>query len=432
MQRQIAMRDDVKRGTGVFASGIAVLATSLLFSSLWFALPAHAQVDPRKCSAPVMTADERLAACTAAIEAAAGDWRSLAAAYAVRARVYLARKDFDHAIADYSQIIKYDPQNRYVYAHRGRAYAYNEDFDRAIADFGEEIRIEPTNEAVYVDRAVAYHRSGRISSAMSDYDHAIGLNPKSPLVYQSRGAVYLHEEDFDRAIDDFSQAIRLNPVFEPAYFLRARTYIAKGESDRALADLERMIQLYPKHGLGHAIRAEAFEAKGDLDRAIAERGEVIRLDPKNVFAHRGRARAYIAAGSFADALADLDQAKKLDLKNPYTALWREIAAKRGQLPSELAETAAQLDMTKWPAPIVRLFLGEMSAEAVLATADDDKPGRRKEQTCEANFFIGELALQHGEKDKAARLFKLAVADCPKGFVEYSSANAELKALEAKP
>ena len=43
-------------------------------------------------------------------------------------------------------------------------------------------------------------------------------------------------------------------------------------------------------------------------------------------------------------------------------------------------------MTKWPAPVLRLFLGEMPAEAVLAAADDANAWTRKCQTCEGEFL----------------------------------------------
>jgi lipoprotein NlpI len=48
--------------------------------------------------------------------------------------------------------------------------------------------------------------------------------------------------------------------------------------------------------------------------------------------------------------------------------------------------------------------------------------------CEFNFYSGELALLGGSKEDAARLFQLATVDCPKSFVEFTAANAELKRL----
>jgi lipoprotein NlpI len=138
------------------------------------------------------------------------------------------------------------------------------------------------------------------------------------------------------------------------------------------------------------------------------------------------------AGSFDKSLADLHQSLELDPRDAYTAMWREIVARRGSQPSRLADTTAQLDMTKWPAPVVRMFLGETTPEAVLAAAQDSDPQVQKSQRCEANFFAGELALQRGSKEEAARLFGLAATDCPKTFIEWSAANVELKALGTNP
>jgi lipoprotein NlpI len=87
-------------------------------------------------------------------------------------------------------------------------------------------------------------------------------------------------------------------------------------------------------------------------------------------------------------------------------------------------------MTKWPAPVIRLFLGQLTPEAVLAAADDPNANTKKQHVCEANFFGGVLASQQGKRDDA--LFRLAAMDCPKGFVEYDSAIAELKALGERP
>ena len=65
--------------------------------------------------------------------------------------------------------------------------------------------------------------------------------------------------------------------------------------------------------------------------------------------------------------------------------------------------------------MVRLFLGETTPADVLAAANDPDPATRKDQLCEANFYSGELALLQGAKEEATRLFRLAAADCPRGF-----------------
>ncbi|MGH6857829.1 MAG: hypothetical protein ACRECP_09390 [Methylocella sp.] len=69
---------------------------------------------------------------------------------------------------------------------------------------------------------------------------------------------------------------------------------------------------------------------------------------------------------------------------------------------------------------------------MLAAADDPNPIKKLGQVCEANFYRGELALSWGSKQEAAHLFRIAADGCPKDFIEWDGANAELKALDSKP
>jgi len=85
-------------------------------------------------------------------------------------------------------------------------------------------------------------------------------------------------------------------------------------------------------------------------------------------------------------------------------------------------------MTKWPAPVLRLSLGQSTPAAVLAAADDPDAKKKKEQVCQANFYSGIVALRQGAKVKAAQLFRLAADGCPRDFPESFAANAELKQL----
>ena len=84
-----------------------------------------------------------------------------------------------------------------------------------------------------------------------------------------------------------------------------------------------------------------------------------------------------------------------------------------------------------PAPDPNLITPGQNERRVSAAKDPD-PTKAKGQVCEANFFSGELALQQSAKDEATRLFRLAAAGCPKYFVEWHAAHAELRALGLTP
>jgi lipoprotein NlpI len=209
-------------------------------------------------------------------------------------------------------------------------------------------------------------------------------------------------------------------------------YRAKGDNERAIADYNEAIKLDPKSTRAFVGRGAAYQGKGDNDRAIADYNEAVRLDPKSATAYFARGRSYFYAGSVEKALADFSQASAQAPKDAYMALWADILGQRNKLPSRLAQTSSQIDMTVWPAPVIKLFMNQMTPAAVLAAADDPDPAKKQGQICEANFYSGELALTKGLKDEAARFFRLAASDCPYGFTERDAANAELKALGAAP
>ena len=196
--------------------------------------------------------------------------------------------------------------------------------------------------------------------------------------------------------------------------------------------MSEAIRLEPKLVFAYVDRGNAYRARGDNDRAIADFSEAIRLDPKSADAYHNRGLTYLYSGSLDKALADVSEASNLDPADPYKALWVDIVAQRNNAPSHLSQASTRIDMTPWPAPIIRSFLGRMPPEAVLAAADDADAKKKKSQVCEANFYGGELALRLNAKDEAVRLFRLAASGCAKDVEEGFAANAELKALGETP
>jgi len=216
-----------------------------------------------------------------------------------------------------------------------------------------------------------------------------------------------------------------------AYYNRGNAWRGKGEYDRAITDYSEAIRLNPKHTDAYYDRGVAWRDKGDLDKAIGDYSEVIRLDPKDATAYFNRGMANFFAGSMAKALADFNQISELDPKDAYAALWLHIVNQRSNHSSGLAQATGQLDMKKWPAPLIHLFLGQSTQDAVLAAADDPDANKKQGQVCEANFYTGELALMQSTKEKAADLFRLAAANCPDSHERWA-AKAELKSVGPAP
>ncbi len=323
----------------------------------------------------------------------------------------------------------------WAYEHRGNAYYDSGDNDRAIADYTEAIRLDPKEAFAYNDRGNAYQQKGDYPRAIADYTEAIRINPNYVNAYVNRCWLYLNRDDTgdqDRAVADCSEAIRLDPKDARAYYYRGHAYNNKRDYDHAIADYSETIRLNPNHDGGNAFfeRGKMYLDKGDFDTAIGDFTEIMKRDPKaaNYYFYRGVANLY--AGAVAKSLADIDQATALAPKWAYGALWLEIVDKRSNLPSRMQQAIAQLDMTAWPAPLLKFFLGELTPDAVEAAADDPDAAKKTVRLCDANFFIGEFSLFAGRKDEAARRFQAAAQGCYDP--ELAAAKAELKALGKSP
>lgn len=213
-----------------------------------------------------------------------------------------------------------------------------------------------------------------------------------------------------------------------AYFDRGVAYYAKDDLDHAIADWSEAITLDPNYVHAYNDRAKAYRAKGDYEHAIADYNEAIKLDANHALAYKGRGIAYLLSGQIAKAEVDFQQAADLDPADQYAALWLDIATRRNNQPSQIAQTAKHLNMSAWPAPLVFMFGGQMTPHDVAVAAQSIDPLVTQARLCDAYFYTGELMLAKGDKDQATGLFQHALKKCPKSVDEYSASVAELKTM----
>jgi tetratricopeptide (TPR) repeat protein len=73
-------------------------------------------------------------------------------AYCLKGLMCSSERQYDKAIAAYSEAIKLDPNYSYSYVGRGDAYVAKGDLDRALLDYDQAARLDPQNDAAK-DRA---------------------------------------------------------------------------------------------------------------------------------------------------------------------------------------------------------------------------------------------------------------------------------------
>ena len=377
----------------------SVLATALA-AFLVLSGPAvadsRADLDRCKFAGELNKADDGISACDRVVNDSKISAQDRASALSSRCGWWWSKKDSDRALTDCTEAIRIDRNLAAAYLNRGNVYLSKSDFDHAFTDFNEALRLDPKNAWAYAERGNLYKNRGDFDRALVDLNEAIKLDPGYALAYFSRGDLYKSKGDVANAMTDMNDTIRLDPNYALAYFVRGRLSYMLGNSPAALDDFSK------------AIKLDASEATSYFNRGVAY---------------------YVVGGRNPDALADFKKASELDPRDAYAALWRELAERRNNSPSHLAEAAKQLDMTVWPAPVIRHFLGELTIEQTYGAAYDTDPKTKIAQTCEANFYSGEFALLKKNKKEAQRLLKLAADQCPPSFIESTAALAELIPLK---
>jgi tetratricopeptide (TPR) repeat protein len=357
--------------------------------------------------------------------------------YISRSLCLIDRKDLDRAVADLDQAIKIDADNKAGMAVmamniEARLNVGKGDFERAVASLDEAINLDPRQPAVYIDRGNVWAAKGDDDKALADYDQAIKLDAGNAggasalLAWISKASLHARKGDLDGAIADYDEAARIDPQRAVLYLDRAALWVKKGDNERARADYDKAIEINPTNAALYNSRGDFYRSTNDVDRAVKDYDRAIEQQADFLPAYGNRALARFNAGEFSKAADDFKRVADTQV-NAYPALLLYLSKARDgdarEAKSDLAKTAGKLKPGDWPLPIVELYLGRKSVQAVEGAA------KTTDQRCEAQFYIGEWHLLRKDRTEATRALLAAVDSCPKDFVEYRAAVEELKRVK---
>jgi tetratricopeptide (TPR) repeat protein len=165
-----------------------------------------------------------------------------AGAFLDRGIILASQREFEMAIADFTEAIKLNPNLSAAYRLRGRAANASVSYIIGIAEnFGGVTTIYTSGQHLSEEKLWAYDR------AIADFTEALRLDGNNAVIYRERGNTYSNKGDYDKAIADFNQAIRLNPNYAAAYGNRGNAYWMKGDRTRARADWSKALELDPNN-----------------------------------------------------------------------------------------------------------------------------------------------------------------------------------------
>jgi tetratricopeptide (TPR) repeat protein len=176
-------------------------------------------------------------------------------AYFQRGNLWLDKREWARAAADYSAVLHQLPKDQNAYHNRGLAWLQLKQYQWALSDLSAALQLDPNDLWLYVDRGLAWTEIGSFDRALADYSAALQLKPDEPKALEGRGLASLRLGQVDLAIADLTEALRLNPRLARAYTLRATARKAKGDYQHALDDLAEAVRLVPADADAYSVLA---------------------------------------------------------------------------------------------------------------------------------------------------------------------------------
>jgi tetratricopeptide (TPR) repeat protein len=100
--------------------------------------------------------------------------------------------------------------------NRGNAHADKKEYDRAIAAFTEAIQLDPRNAYAYNSRADTLREAGRAAQGLPDAEKALQLDAGNADFWDTRAQIFQALGRRQEAIADYKRALELDPNMSEA------------------------------------------------------------------------------------------------------------------------------------------------------------------------------------------------------------------------
>jgi tetratricopeptide (TPR) repeat protein len=171
-------------------------------------------------------------------------------AYNNRGGAYLAKKEYQNALYDFTQAIKITPN--YAQAHNNLCYTYRmlSKNEKAIVHCKKAIEIDPILVESYANLGNIYASTGKYEEAIMMYKKAIEKKIDFR-VYNDLCTVYRTTGRYKDGIESCLKAIMIRPDFSEAHHNLADIYMSTGKYNDAIELYKKTLEINPDLASAH-------------------------------------------------------------------------------------------------------------------------------------------------------------------------------------
>lgn len=140
-----------------------------------------------------------------------------------------------------------DPSQAKTYYLQANQYLVNGNYDEAIKNYTQAIKFNPNIFEYHFGLGFAYHSKGDLESAIKEYRTALKLNSNNAELHYNLGTALLNKGDKDAAIKELQIAVKLNPKYVDAYNNLGTAFLKSGKTNEALKYYQKSQKLLPNN-----------------------------------------------------------------------------------------------------------------------------------------------------------------------------------------